>query len=164
MPGDKTRRLVLLIPLVLAMAAVPARAAPAGVSRIVSAGDWLTLGDAQATLDRLILAGKVPPLIASFPDGNGGLLRDTQFVNSADGKDPVEDFVSKVVPRYVWDHFRAARDPKRMAIGGLSSGSLGALNIGLKHQDVFGCIISFSGYGRIEQNAFSAPFIGGSPT
>src|SRR5512137_550905 len=44
-----------------------------------SAGDWLTLGAARSTLDRLVLAGRVPALIVAFPDGNGGLLRDTQF-------------------------------------------------------------------------------------
>jgi enterochelin esterase-like enzyme len=127
-----------------------------------SAGDWLDFGSARATLDRLIVAGKLPPLVAAFPDGNGGLLRDTQFVNSADGREPVEDFIARVVPDYLRGRFSVSRDPKRTAIGGLSSGGFGALNIGLKHPDVFGCIISMSGYGLIDQNPFSAPFIGDS--
>jgi enterochelin esterase-like enzyme len=127
-----------------------------------SADDWLSFGAAQATLDRLIGAGKIPPLIVAFPDGNGGWLRDTQFINSADGKEPVEDFIAHVVPSYVSSRFRADRDPKHVAIGGLSSGGYGALNVALKHPEAFGYLLSLSGYGRIDQNVFSAPFIGGS--
>lgn len=53
------------------------------------------------------------------------------------------------------DHFNTLANAKYRAIGGLSSGAFGALNIGLKHQDVFSEILSFSGYGIIDQNKLS---------
>ncbi|MGE5297770.1 MAG: alpha/beta hydrolase [Acidobacteriaceae bacterium] len=124
--------------------------------------DWLQGGQAQSTLDSLIDQGKIKPLIVVFPDGNGGILRDTQYVNSPDGKQPNEDFIVRVVVNYVDSNFKTEADAQHRAIGGLSSGGFGALNLTLKHQDIFGFAVSMSGYGLIDINPLSEKVIQGS--
>lgn len=124
--------------------------------------DWIELGNAQQTLDRLIQAGTIQPLIAVFPDGNGGLDRDTQYINATDGSELDEDFIWQQLVSTVDSQFPTLQQAKFRAIGGLSSGAFGAINIGLKHQAVFGKVIALSGYGRIEQNDQSALLIQGS--
>jgi enterochelin esterase-like enzyme len=44
--------------------------------------------------------------------------------------------------------YRTQTDRLSRGIGGLSSGGYGAMNLGLKHNDVFGTILSLSGYFR----------------
>ena len=66
-----------------------------------SADDWYWGMHAAQTADRLIAAGTVPPMILASPDGNGGRLRDSQFVDSSDGHQPVETFLVRDVLGYV---------------------------------------------------------------
>jgi enterochelin esterase-like enzyme len=124
--------------------------------------DWLTAGKAKESLDSAIEKKIIPPTVAVFPDGNGGDTRDTQYINSADGKELNEDFICKTVVDYVDNNFLTIEDPKFRAIGGLSSGAYGAINLGLKHQDVFGLVVSLSGYGYIDNNILSNQLIQGS--
>lgn len=124
--------------------------------------DWIIEGDAQKTLDTEIADHKINPMIVVFPDGNGGADRDTQFVNSADGKQRNEDFIVKTVVEYVDSNFLTKVGPAWRGIGGFSSGGFGAVNLGLKHQDIFGFSISFSGYSAIEQTPTTDAVIQGS--
>ncbi len=117
--------------------------------------DWLDGGKAQETFDRLIDEGTVSPFIAVFPDGNGGLLYDTQYINSTDGKQPNEDFIADTVVTYIDNTFQTRAETGYRSLMGLSSGGFGALNISLHHQDLFGQAAAISGYGAIEQNALS---------
>lgn len=111
--------------------------------------DWLDQGDAQQTLDAAIEDGTIPPVIVVFPDGNGSKTHHTQYINSADGNELNEDLIYKDLVALIGKKYRTIDDPKFRAIGGNSAGGFGALNIGLKHQDVFGEIMSFSGYGHL---------------
>ncbi len=111
--------------------------------------DWLEQGDAQKTLDTAIENGAIEPLIVIFPDGNGSKTHHTQYINSADGSELNEDLIYKDLVHLIDTKYRTKEDSKFRAIGGNSAGGFGALNIGLKHQDVFGEIMSFSGYGHL---------------
>jgi enterochelin esterase-like enzyme len=121
--------------------------------------DWLQGGDAEKTLDKLIDNKTIPPLIVVFPDGNGGVTKDTQYINSFDGKQRNEDFIVKTVVGYIDKNYLTLPSAKYRAIGGLSSGGYGALNLSLKHQDVFGYAIVLSGYGNIDKNYISNELI-----
>ena len=57
--------------------------------------DWLnpSLGDAQKTIDQAISQKKIRPFIAVFPAGGNTFTDDTQYINSADGKNNNEDFI-----------------------------------------------------------------------
>lgn len=126
------------------------------------ASDWLIAANAQSTLDVSIGNGEIRPTIVVFPDGNGGANRDTEFINSADGKELNEDFLVKTVVDFIDAKFMTIPKPEYRSIGGASSGGFGALNLGLKHQDLFGSILSFSGYGRIDQIPLTDEVIQGS--
>lgn len=121
------------------------------------ADDWFWGMHAAQTLDRLIAARTVPPLILVSPDGNGGRLRDTQFVDSADGRQRVETFLVRDVLGYVDTHFRTvvARDGRGLV--GYSAGAYGALNVGLHHPTLFGTLAGFCGYYTADPYEVSDP-------
>lgn len=126
------------------------------------ASDWLIRGQAQSVLDQKIENKEIQPFIAVFPDGNGGNNRDSEYINSADGKRPVEDYITKKLVDYIDANFLTIPNSQNRAIGGLSEGGFGSINLGLKHQDVFGYILSFSGYGQISQNTLTRKLIDNS--
>lgn len=126
--------------------------------------DWIEAGKARETLDDAINTGILSPTIVAFPDGNGGLDKDTQYINSADGKELNADFITKNVVKYLLQNFAIEPESKYHAIAGLSSGGFGAINLGLQNQDIFGEILSFSGYGNIEKSDLTQKVIQHSDT
>jgi enterochelin esterase-like enzyme len=108
--------------------------------------DWFRHGHAAQVADQLINAGTVQPLILVSPDGNGGAKRDSQFLDSYDGKAPVERFLARDLLSYVDGHFRTARSAKARGIIGYSAGAFGALNVGLHHPELFGTLVGIAGY------------------
>ena len=114
--------------------------------------EWLQKGKAQSVLDEAVEKHVVPPVIAVFPDGHP-YREDSEFINSADGKEPNEDFIVKTVVSYVDSTYPTYADSKFRAITGLSEGGFGALNLGLKYQDVFGYAIGIAGYAGVDKKA-----------
>ncbi len=111
-----------------------------------SEGDWFTRGHAPETVDAMIAAGTIPEVILVGPDGNGrGVLGRSLYVNSYDGRSPVEEFIVRDVVRWTDATFRTRPDPAARAIVGLSDGGTGAFNAALRHPDVFGACGSLSG-------------------
>ncbi|MHB8670719.1 MAG: alpha/beta hydrolase [Acidimicrobiales bacterium] len=111
-----------------------------------SAEDFLGVGLADA-LDRWVAAGG-PPFVVVSPDGNGIAHTDTEWADSADGADRLESFLTKVVIPTV--EGQSPRDRVHRAIGGFSMGGYGAMNLGLRHPDLFGQVVSISGYFGVE--------------
>ncbi|MDQ6714241.1 MAG: esterase family protein, partial [Candidatus Dormibacteraeota bacterium] len=106
--------------------------------------EWLHYGT-PAMIDAGFAHGDLPEMILVLPDGNGHKTAATQWANSRDGKDRVEDALLELVT-YVDQHYRTAADRQYRLIGGLSSGGYGAVNIAARHPDVFGLAMGFSGY------------------
>jgi S-formylglutathione hydrolase FrmB len=88
------------------------------------------------------------PFVVVVPDGNGVHHRDTEWADSVDGYDRLETFVTKVVIPAVEGQHR--RDACHRAIGGFSMGGYGAMNLALRHPDLFGQVVSIAGYFRID--------------
>lgn len=109
-------------------------------------GDWITGGKANESADTLIATGKIPELIMIFPDGNGRPGAPSEWGNSFDQRQLIETFVAVDLVRYVDQHYRTLPNPAHRAIGGLSMGGFGAMNIAAHHPDVFGTVISLGGY------------------
>jgi S-formylglutathione hydrolase FrmB len=100
-----------------------------------------------AELDRWIAAGGTPFVFAA-PDGNSGVRPDTEWADSADGADPLESgLLDAVRPAVEGSHPRAA---SVRALAGVSMGGYGALNIGLHHPELFGSLVSMSGYFHVD--------------
>ncbi|GCE27504.1 hypothetical protein KDA_29880 [Dictyobacter alpinus] len=108
--------------------------------------DWIDGGKAAESADTLIDTGKIPELIMVMPDGNGAPGATSEWGNSGNGKQPMEDYVAKEMVKYIDQHYRTIPDADHRAIGGLSMGGFGAMNIGIHHPDVFNWVIALGGY------------------
>lgn len=108
--------------------------------------DWLINTNLQEKLDTLIREGKIPPMIVIFPNGNGPIVRDSQYLNATSVNQPMEShIVTELIP-YIDSHYRTENSREKRAIGGLSSGAYGAINLGLRNNELFGFVFSHSGY------------------
>ncbi len=92
-----------------------------------------------------------PPFVVACPDGNGEHRWDTEWADSADGSDMVESrLLEAVIPAVEGPHRRTA---SRRAIAGFSMGGYGAMNIALRHPQLFGQIVSIAGYFHVDDPA-----------
>jgi enterochelin esterase-like enzyme len=91
------------------------------------------------TADRGIEAGGLPPFIAVVPPA--GL-----DVHHGDWTGPWEDYLVRDVLPWVDSHLPTIATPEGRTLAGLSSGGYGALDIGLRHPDLFGTLEAWSGY------------------
>jgi putative tributyrin esterase len=131
--------------------------------------DWPFKGDAQAILDREILAGRVPPMIVAMPhDGladNGTFYANWFVGRKAKAGDSTpslghlrfEDYVINDLRRFVEvelagkpdsalsDPDASLRDRRNRFVVGLSMGGFGSLILSLRHPDIFCAAASLSG-------------------
>lgn len=106
--------------------------------------DWVFRGKVHATLERLIAAGTIAPMIVAMP-GDGLYAKGTFYVDWYDGTGPFEKhFLQEVLPA-VERGFRVRSDRGSRAIAGLSMGGYGALTLSLRHPKVFCAAASLSG-------------------
>ncbi len=116
---------------------------------------------ATAALDSLIDSGAMPASIVVFIDEWGAPFPDSECANSTNGQMKMETFISKTVPEYVDSHYRTIARPAGRGIMGMSAGGFCAAMLALRHPDVFGTSISFSGYyeaGSANSNS-ARPFV-----
>lgn len=108
--------------------------------------DWFAGGDAAATLDALIDAGSIQPVLVVAPDLDGTHSTDTECLDSTTGGPQVETYLLDVVVPYVDAHYATVADRSGRAVGGMSSGGFCAVDLGLHHQDVFSAIAAIEPY------------------
>lgn len=96
--------------------------------------EWITY-DLFDAADRLIHAGAIQPLLIVLPQGDEGY-----WVDHADGGPQWGKYVADDVVGEVDTHYRTVPDRAHRAIGGLSMGAHGALQLGINYPDVFGII------------------------
>ena len=99
-------------------------------------------------LHELYKSGRLPPAIIITPDGNDNRgsnpLYDPDYYDGPNGK--VGTLIGAELVQVVKSRYRTLEDPKFWALGGLSSGGWGALNIGLRYLQNFSILFSHSGY------------------
>jgi len=110
------------------------------------AHDWFNAGKANQSADTLIALGKIPELIMVLPDGNGRPGATSEWANSYDQRQLIESYVVNDVVHYIDSKYRTIPDAANRAIGGLSMGGFGAMNIAVHHPGIFGSVISLGGY------------------
>jgi S-formylglutathione hydrolase FrmB len=108
--------------------------------------DWITGGRANESADTLIATEAIPELIMILPDGNGRPGATSEWGNSFDQRQRIETYVAVDLVKYVDQHYRTLPDSTHRAIGGLSMGGFGAMNIAVHHPDIFATVISLGGY------------------
>lgn len=99
-------------------------------------------------LHQLYKNGKLPESIVITPDGNdkrgSSPLFDPDYYDGPNGN--VGTLIGSELVGVVKSRYRTLNEPQFWAIGGLSSGGWGALNIGLRHLDNFNIFFSHIGY------------------
>ncbi|MBV9258405.1 MAG: hypothetical protein JO215_10340 [Ktedonobacteraceae bacterium] len=112
--------------------------------------DWIKGGKIVDYADRLIATKKIPELIMVMPDGNGRPKVTPEWGDSFDHRQLMETYVVRDLVQYIDQHYRTIPDAAHRAIGGLSMGGFGAMNIAEHHPNVFGSVISLGGYYKAE--------------
>ena len=96
--------------------------------------------------DALTARGRAQPLILVMPFGSTGTFTDKEWANGVTPDDRWASFVSRDLVRYVDARYRTVATARGRAIGGLSEGGFGAVNIALHHPGEFSVVESWSGY------------------
>lgn len=112
---------------------------------------WFTGGDADTAMDVLVRHHLVPPMIvvgvqANSSDDVNNL--DNECLDSTTGGAQVESYLTRTVVAWTDAHLRTLPDREDRVLGGMSSGGYCALNLGLRHTDVYGSILAFEPYGE----------------
>jgi enterochelin esterase-like enzyme len=116
-------------------------------------------GRSLTTIQQLYALDKLPLSIIITPDGNDkrgtSPYWDPQYIDGANGK--VSSALGDELVNLVKNRYRTLPDPNFWAIGGLSSGGWGAMNIGLHHLRYFSILFSHSGYFKDSSGPFNSP-------
>ena len=100
--------------------------------------------------DILAARGRAQPLILVMPFGSTGTFTDMEWANGARAHEDWETFVARDVVRAIDGRYRTIASGAGRALGGLSEGGYGALNIGLHHPGEFRVLESWSGYEKAD--------------
>ena len=111
---------------------------PYGLLVLMDGGGYVNTGRVATTLDNLIAAGLIPPLVAVMVD-NPNRWPELSC-NPAHA-----DFLAQEIVPWARANYHATDRPEQTIIGGTSLGGLQAACVGLKHSEVFGNVISQSG-------------------
>ncbi len=116
--------------------------------------NWVGAGKAPSTADALVAAGKMRETIIVTADGTGPIYTYSEWANSFDGRQRMEDAIAIDLVHFIDQHYRTLPDAADRAIGGNSEGGFGAVNIALHHPDLFGSALSMGGYFDAESSIF----------
>jgi enterochelin esterase-like enzyme len=108
--------------------------------------DWFAGAHLDTIANDLITAGKIRETIFVAPDGNGPDYRVSEWANSFDNRQRLEDSIVYDLVHEVDTHYRTLADSADRAIAGNSDGGFAAANIALHHPDVFDTVLSLGGY------------------
>ncbi len=113
-----------------------------------SSSDWFAGGQIAHTMNVLIEARVIRPMIVVAPDvnGTGPGANDTECLNSTTGGSQVESFLTDTVVTWIDAHYQTAADRSHRIIGGMSAGAYCSLDIGLRHNALFATILAIEGY------------------
>jgi enterochelin esterase-like enzyme len=109
-------------------------------------GAFLQTVNSGVDEDVLVSRHRMQPLILVMPSGTTGTFVDKEWANGIGPNAGWETFVARDLVHAIDARYRTIRSGAGRAIGGLSEGGYGALNIGLHHPGEFRVLESWSGY------------------
>ncbi len=109
-------------------------------------GAFLQTVRAGVVEDVLLARRQIRPFILVMPFGSTGTFTDKEWVDGIRPHEGWETFVSHDLVRAVDSRFRTIRSGSARAIGGLSEGGYGAIDIALHRPGEFRVVESWSGY------------------
>lgn len=104
--------------------------------------------------DRAIRDGKIPSMLVVFPNG-----LDSLWVDSKDGRMPMETVVIRELIPDVDARFRTIAAREGRIVEGFSMGGYGAARLGFGHHDLFAAVSILSG-GPLQREFTAAPRVG----
>ncbi len=107
---------------------------------------WTGVGRAYALLNALIDSGSIPPVIAVAMSSAGGPYSDSECTNSYNGREWFDTYVAQTVVPWVDAHYDTIAGLAARAVFGASQGGYCAAALAVRHPDVFGTSLVFSGY------------------
>ncbi len=119
---------------------------PAGYTRSSDPYGLLVVFDGQNalglrdTLNNLLAAERIAPLVAVFVDSLGPLRHRELTCH-----EPLADFLATELMPWVRETHHVSTDPARAVVRGVSYGGLSAAFVALRHPELFGNVISQSG-------------------
>ncbi len=108
--------------------------------------DWFKGAHVDETANDLIADGRISDVILVSPDGNGPIYKASEWANSFNGRQRMEDSIAQDLVTYVDTHYRTIANPAGRTLAGLSDGGFGATNIALHHPNVFGSVLTLGGF------------------
>jgi enterochelin esterase-like enzyme len=111
---------------------------PYGLLVLTDGGQYVNTAQVATTLNNLIAAGLIPPLVAVMVE-NPDRWRELSCSSA------YADFLAQEIVPWARANYHATDRPERTIIGGASLGGLQAAFVGLKHSEVFGNVLSQSG-------------------
>ena len=111
---------------------------PYGLLVLSDGGLYVNSARVATTLDNLIAAGLIPPLVAVMvdnPDRGRELSCSSEYA----------DFLAEEIVPWARVSHHVTDRPEQTIIGGVSLGGLAAAFVGFKHPEVFGKVLSQSG-------------------
>jgi hypothetical protein len=109
-------------------------------------GAFLLTVKAGVDEDELVAENRMQPVILVMLFGSTGQFTDKEWVNGVRPNEGWATFVARDVVRAVDARYRTIATGAGRAIGGLSEGGYGAINIALHHPGEFHVVESWSGY------------------
>jgi enterochelin esterase-like enzyme len=97
-------------------------------------------------LDNLIDSGRIPPEIMVFVSARGGPYPDNECVDSWDGRERWESFLTTTVVPWVDANLRTIASANARALFGFSTGGFCSANLLFRHPDIFRSAVAISGY------------------
>lgn len=111
--------------------------------------DFVTYADLATSLDNLIAAGDVPPLIAVL------IQTGDRMSEYARGRRHARYVVNEVLPA-VWSRFGVTRDPAQRVLLGASLGAVASLSTAFRYPGVFGGLVLKSGSFILDEKKLQA--------
>ena len=113
---------------------------------------FVSVGDIAVTADVLLAEHRIRPMIFVMPSGAFHFFDDNEWANSVRRHTAWETFVAVDLVRAIEHRYRTIERGDARAIGGLSEGGYGALNIAFHHPGEFDVIEGWSAYYRADRS------------
>jgi S-formylglutathione hydrolase FrmB len=107
---------------------------------------WINAVRLNSTVDQLEAAGDIPQMIYIFAPATGGPHAVTQCIDSADGLQHWDTFMSTTLIQYIDSHYGTIASAAGRTIMGSSQGAYCSADLLLRHPDVWNQEISFVGF------------------
>ncbi len=108
--------------------------------------DWFINAHLEHTINDMIDQHELRPLIVVCPDGTGPKVFDSQYVNATHVDQEMATNIADELVSAVDQNYRTIAARESRAIGGISSGAYGSINLSLHYPQKFSVILSMSGY------------------